>query len=108
MKSTLKVWNYGNWTEIKIGQEVTIFRVGSGHSAFGERAMLNRTTKQHLVFITESGAVVKTVIDNLNQVVGKAAKERYCVSIRKYDDSKDIIHETVRFWNEKKLTFEYK
>lgn len=108
MKNTLKIWNYGDWMEIQIGQDVTIFRSGSGHSTFGEKATLSRTTKQHLVFVTESGAQVKTAIDNLSRVVGKAAKEGYCVSIRKYDDFKDIIHETVRFWNEKKLTFEYK
>lgn len=108
MKNTLKIWNYGDWMEIQIGQEVTIFRCSSGRTVFGERAHLERTTKQHLVFVTESGTQVKTAIDNLSQVVGKAAKEGYCVSIRKYDDFKDIIHETVRFWNSKKLTFEYK
>lgn len=108
MKRTLKVWNCGNWMEIQIGQEVTIFRIGSGHSAFGERAHLERTTKQHLVFVTESGAQVKTAIDNLHQVVGKAAKERYCVSIRKYDDFENIIHQKVSFYNENKRIFEYK
>lgn len=97
MENTLLVWNCGSWMGIKIGQEVTIFRCGSGHTVFGERAHLERTTKQHLVFVTESGAIVKTAIDNLHQVVDKAAKERYCVSIRKYDDFEDIIHETVRF-----------
>lgn len=96
MKTTLKVWNCGNWMEIQMGQEFTVFRCSSGHTTFGERAKLVRNTKAHLVFETESGAIVKTTIDNLHQVIGKAAKERYCVSIRKYDDFKDIIHETVR------------
>ena len=60
------------------------------------------------MFITESGVQVKTAINNLHYIVGKTAKERYCVSIRKYDEFKDIIHERVRFWNEKKLIFECK
>ena len=108
MKTTFKVWNCGNWMEIQMGQEVTIFRCGSGHAAFGERAHLERTTKQHLIFVTESGAQVKTAIDNLHHIVGKAAKERYCVSIRKYDDFEGIIHEDVKFWNNNKCKFEYK
>ncbi len=103
-----KVWNYGVLTDMQIDQEVTIFRSSSGLSFFGERAYLKRATKQHLIFITESGAQVKTAINNLSEVVGKAKKEGYCVSVRKYDDIEGIIPEKVKFWNEVKGVFEYK
>lgn len=78
---------------------------GSGRSYFGEYATLTKTTKQHLVFITDSGAQVKTSIDNLHKVVGKAAKENYFVSpkIEGRDEDENFIKQNVRFWDEKKL-----
>jgi hypothetical protein len=108
MTNTFLVNHAGNLIEAKIGQEFTVFRCGSGHTTFGERAKLIRNTKAHLVFETESGAIVKTVIDNLHQVIGKAAKEGYCVTPKKYEDFKQMIHQATRFWNDKKLMFEYK
>ena len=111
----MKVWTFKHdgtantgWVNIEIGQEVTVFHSHSLHTTFGERAHLERTTAQHLVFITESGAVVKTAIDNLFRVVGKAAKAHYCVSLRKYDDFEHMLHENVRYWNNKKCCFETK
>ena len=42
--------------------------------------------------------------------VGKAAKEGYFVSIKVdgREEDKNFIHESVRYWNEKKLCFEKK
>lgn len=108
----MKIWttipgtiNTG-WVNIEIGQEVTVFRCSSGHSAFGEKAHLTRTTSQHLVFVTESGAEVKTKIDNLFAVVGKAQKAGYCVSLKQIDKFDNIYREQVAFWNSKKCCFE--
>lgn len=60
-----------------------------------------------MVFVTDSGAVVKTAVDNIQQVVGKAAKAGYFVSL--ITEGRDnLIHRNVSFWNEKKLCFENK
>ena len=63
-----------------------------------------RSTSRHLVFETESGAQVKTAIDNIHEVVGKAKKEGYWVSTRieNREDDKNFIHDAVSFWDEKK------
>ena len=103
----MRVWNCGKFENIEIGQVVTVFRCGSGLSTFGEKATLTRTTSQHLVFTTESGAIVKTKIDNIQHVVGKAAKD-WAVSTRPYEDFEHMTHSKVMFWNEKKLCFEKK
>ena len=67
----MKVWTIGKFEEMEIGQKVLVARCGSGHSYFGEFGRLARTTSRHLVFETESGAQVKTAIDNINEVVDK-------------------------------------
>lgn len=105
----MKVWHIGKFVDIEIGQKVLVARCGSGRSYFGEFGKLVRTTKNNLVFETESGAIVKTRIDVLN-TVGKAAKEHYFVSIKVdgREEDKNFFHESVRYWNEKKLCLENK
>ena len=93
----MRIYNSGDYINIEIGQEVTIARSGSGHTTFGEPAILERTTKQHLVFKTESGATVKCPIDNMSYTVGKAAKAGYFIMIRKFEEVNNIIHSRVRF-----------
>lgn len=110
----MKVWTTipntidTGWADINIGQEVTVYRCGSGFSVFGEKAHFERTTKQHLIFVTESGAEVKTKIDNLFAVVGKAHKAHYCVTLKKFEDFDTICHEKVMYWNGSKCVFEKK
>ena len=102
----MKVWNLGSFIDVEIGQKVLVARCGSGHTYFGEFGKLVRTTKNNLVFETESGAIVKTSIDTLN-TIGKAAKAGYFVSLH-IDGREDMIHERVMYWNEKKMCFENK
>lgn len=110
----MKVWSNipgtcdTGYINMDIGQEVTVFRCGRGTSVFGERGFLKRTTENHLVFETESGAVVKTAIDNLFVTVGKARKGGYAVTTKKYDDFVRIIHDPVCYWNSEKHIFEKK
>lgn len=103
----MKVYTCGEFKNIEIGQKVLVAYCGSGHSYFGEFGKLVRTTKQHLVFETESGAQVKTTLDNLHNVVGKAKKENIWVSLnidnRENDDN--FIHTEIRFWDDKKRCF---
>lgn len=77
----MRVWFCGKFENIEIGQKVFVGHAGSGHSCFGEYATLERTTAKHLVFKTESGATIKTAIDNLHQVIGKAGKQGNFVSL---------------------------
>ncbi|MDO4301279.1 MAG: hypothetical protein Q4D26_07815 [Clostridia bacterium] len=77
----MKVWFGGEFKNIEIGQKVFVGHAGSGHSCFGEYGKLERTTVKHLVFRTESGAIIKTAIGNLHQVVGKAGKQGNFVSL---------------------------
>ena len=100
----MKVWTIGKFEEMEIGQKVLVARCGGGHSYFGEFGRLARTTSRHLVFETESGAQVKTAIDNINEVVGKAKKEGYWVStkVEGREGDKNFIHSEVSFWDEKK------
>ena len=93
----MKTFHYGDYIDIEIGQEVTVARTSSGTTKFGEPAWLEKTTKQHLVFKTESGQTVKCPIDNMSVTVGKAKQEGYFVIRRKFEDVKDIIHSTVTF-----------
>ena len=102
----MKVWNFGKFVDVEIGQKVLVARCGSGRSYFGEFGKIAKTTSKHIVVVTESGAVVKTDIDTLN-TVGKAAKEGYFVSIN-VEGREDMIHECVKYWNKKKLCFENK
>lgn len=80
---------------IEIGQEVTVARTSSGRTMFGEPATLTRTTKQHLVFTTESGKTVKCPIDNTSYTVGKAGQARYFIISKKFEDVENIIHSPV-------------
>lgn len=105
MKRTYMANHLGSLVRVTEGQEVTVFKVGSGRTTFGERAHLVRGTKHHLVFETESGATVKTRIDNLNVTVGKADREGYRVSLRRYEDFPDMVPHKVNFWDSKKQKF---
>lgn len=102
----MKVWNFGKFVNVTIGQKVLVARCGSGTSLFGEFGKIERTTGKHIVIVTDSGSIVKTGIEDLNPI-GKARKEGYFVSLH-IDGREDMIHECVRYWNEKKLTFENK
>ena len=93
----MRSYHYGRYVDIEVGQEVTIARSGSGHSVFGEPAFLERTTKQHLVFKTESGETVKCRIDNMSEVVGKAKQGGYFIILRKFEDVTNIIRSSVWF-----------
>lgn len=76
----MRVWFNGKFINMAINQKVFVGHSGSGHTVFGEYAVLKRTTVQHLVFVTESGATIKTKKDNLHYVVGKAGKQGNFVS----------------------------
>lgn len=101
----MKVWTTGKYIEVSIGQKFLVARCGSGRSYFGEYATLTRTTKQHMVFTTDSGATVKTAIDNFCMVVGKASKAGYFVSpnIEGRDEDPNFYKDWVRYWDPKKL-----
>lgn len=103
----MKVWTTGKFIDVSMGQRFLVARCGSGQIYYGEYATLTRTTKQHMVFITDSGAQVKTAVDNLCMVVGKAAKEGYFVSpyIEGRDEDEYFMKEHVSFWDPKKLKF---
>ena len=77
----MKVWNCGKFEDIEIGQKVFVGHCGSGRTVFGEYAILERTTTKHLVFKTESGATIKTDIENIHTVIGKAGKHGNFVSL---------------------------
>lgn len=101
----MKMWYDGDWAEVRINQRATVFRCGSGTTMFGEGAALTRFTKQHAVFTTDSGATVKTTVDNIHQVVGKARDERYAVSLKAPEAFTNLIPEVVRFWDSKTCKF---
>lgn len=104
----ITIWNDGALKEITSEMDYFVGSCGNGRTVFGENAKLVRTTKQHLVFETESGSIVKTEIDALN-TVGKARKAGYFVSIGKRDyESKYVIQSIVSYWNAKKSVMEYK
>ena len=102
----MKVWNAGQWIEVNIGDRFFVGTCGSGHTVFGENATLVKANT-HLVFQTDSGTIVKTKIDNLNDEVGKAKANNYFVSVgeRKEDQ---YLKQAVCFWNAKKACFETK
>ncbi len=106
--ATYRVRNHGKISEISIGTPVTVFRCGGGLTTFGEPGNLSRATKKHLVFITESGAEVKTAIDSINTTVGKAKAERYCVTLRAFESFDHMIKEAVAYWNPKTCQLEKK
>lgn len=102
----MKVWTYGCFEDLEIGQRFFVGRCGGGHSVFGEYATLTGTTKKHLVFTTESGSIIKAAIDNLNMVAGKAKKAGYFVSTKV--EGREFYKERVSYWNSNKCCFEYK
>lgn len=75
---------------MKIGQRVTVFKCGGGHSTYGEGATLEKATERNLVFKTDSGVTVKTARDNLRKVVGKAGKAGWNVSARTPEEFTDF------------------
>ena len=87
----MRVFYLGNFIDVEIGQKVTIARSSSGHTMFGEPAEFSRTTKQHAVFTTESGATIKCPIENWSYTIGKADKAGYGIITRKFEDVKNII-----------------
>ena len=99
----IAIWNNGELKEITSEMDYFVGKCGGGRTVFGENAKLVRITKQHLVFKTESGSIVKTL-----NTVGKARKERYFVTKQKDYESKNIIRSMVSYWNDKKLVMEYK
>lgn len=78
----MKIWSNGSYQDIEIGQKVFVGHCGSEHTCFGEYGVLERATTRHLVFKTDSGTVIKTAIDNINNVIGKAGKQGNFVSLR--------------------------
>ena len=96
MNSALTFY-FGDWKEIKIGDEVFVGTCGSGRTLFGEHAKLVKILKNHLVFETESKTKIKTKIDNLHHTVGKANEYGYFVSLGRRDESTFIKKET-RFY----------
>ena len=103
----MKTWKCGKFINVEIGDRFFVGRSGSGMTVFGENATLTRATSTQLVFITDSGATVKTAKDNLYKVYGKAKENRYFVSPgeRHEETDKNLIHENVRFWDRKKCKF---
>ena len=99
----MKVWNCGKFENIEIGQKVMVARCGSGLSYFGEFAVLSKVTSKHLVFTTDSGAIVKTSIDSLC-TIGKANKAGYWVSlnIEGREEDKNFFKQNVMYWDDKK------
>lgn len=87
----MKVWNCGEFIDVEIGQRFLIASCGSGRTYFGEYATLTRTTKKHLVFITESGAQVKTSIESLDWVTGKHAGCFVTPNIEGRENDKNFI-----------------
>lgn len=101
----MKVWYNGKHIDIEIGQTVTLCRLGGfAKSLFGESGKLERVTKQHMIFVSESGGVIKTKIDNIHYIVGKAHKEGWFVSLKPIEEL-NIIHEKVKFWDDKRCIF---
>lgn len=91
----MKVWNNGRFENIELGQKVFVGYCGSGRTVFGEYGHLERITKQHLIFKVESGATIKTKIDNLHDVIGKAGKQGWFVSTkidREFIESKLYVY----------------
>ena len=92
--------------ELNKNTEFFVGKCGSGNTVFGERAHFTKATKQHFVFTTESGAIVKT--DMYMNTVGKAQKAHYWVGFGDRTNDDNVIHSTVMYWNDKKCCFEYK
>lgn len=95
----MKVWSCGEFRNIELGQKVLVAHCGSGRTYFGEFGTLTKVLKKNLVFTTESGTIVKTSIDNLHQVSGKAKKENLFVSlnVEGKEDDKNFIRQRISY-----------
>ena len=109
----MKVWTFTNgcetgFADINIGDKVAVYRCGgfTGRSRWGEEGKLTKVTAQHLIFTTNSGAIIKTKVDNLFDVRGKAAKAGYIVKIGELPEN--TFKEEVGYWNREKGCFEKK
>lgn len=80
MRNTIKTYTMNGSKTFQIGDKFFIGMSGGAQSVFGENAELTKITKMHLVFKTDSDQIVKTKIDNLNEVIGKLAKQNVFVS----------------------------
>lgn len=103
----LRVFKLGEWVEINSDMDFYVGTCGSGHTVFGEKAKLFKVLKNHLVFKTESGTLVKTTKDTMS-TVGKADKNGYWVGLGDRTGMPNYINQRVHYWNEKKLCMEYK
>lgn len=90
MTNTTQTYTMDGTKTFQIGDKFLVGECGSGHTVFGEPATLTKITKLHLVFTTESGTTVKTKIDNLHEVVGKAKKQFIFVSDQEWKEGSYI------------------
>lgn len=108
----MKVWSQGKYVDIHFGDKVCILRLGGflHNHWFGEGGTFERVTKQkrHLIFVSDSGGVVKTKYGTLGSTVGKMGKEGWCVYLGSIDDRSNVIHDTVKYWDDKTCTFKKK
>lgn len=70
----MKVLNNGKYVEVELGRKVLVARCGSGMTIFGEFGKLDRVTKNHMVFVTDSGAVVKLRLITFSRLLVKPQK----------------------------------
>lgn len=103
----MKTWYLGKFVDVNLGDRFFVGRCSSGRSYFGENATLTKTTSQHMVFTTDSGAIVKTKFNNLAATVGKANANGYWVSIgeRHLESDSNLFLEEVKYWDSKNLKF---
>lgn len=102
-----RIFEDREWMIIDENTDFYVGRCGSGHTVFGEPAHLFKILKNHLVFKTDSGALVKTTKGYL-RTVGKAANNGYWIGLGDRTGQPDYINWDVAYWNEKKLCFDYK
>ena len=87
MTKSYQIWMMNEEIEIKeeqrvfIGTEFNSKTSKGGGKTYGEHAILKKATKQHLVFLTESGGIIKTKKDSL-QTIGNAGHYNLFVSLR--------------------------
>lgn len=93
------------YEDVEVGTRCLVARCGSGHTIFGEFGTVTKELKNHLVITTDSGAVLK--VNDCFRTVGKANKAGYFASLVT-EGREDLITESVKYWNDKKLCFEFK
>lgn len=99
----MKVWFCNELVNVELGERFFVGRCGSGRTVFGENATLTKVTNNHMIFTTDSGAIVKTKRDYLSWTIGKAAKEHYWVGFeRDIKADENIIEMPVHYWDSKK------